>query len=91
MDIRADERPEQGQGLEGCVFNLALDVSDNLALCVGIRYIGGNPSNHKNYRFDHANLWRDGSESPERISMTEARRILRGQGLLLRDLPVYLK
>jgi len=91
MGARADVRPEQSQDLEDCIFNVTIDISGKLTLCVGLKYSGGNPNNHRNYRFDHANLWKDGFENPEMISMTVARRILRSRGLLLRDLPTYLE
>ncbi len=91
MDIRADVRPEQNHDLEGAIFNVSFDISGDMSLCVGMRYIGGNPYIPQNYRFDHANMWRDGIGEPKSISLLETRRLLRSHRVFLKDIVSYLE
>ena len=91
MEILADERPDKSQDLEGCVFNVSFDFSEGKILCIGLKYIGGNPSNGRNYRFDHANIWKSENDRPERVPINEALDILRSHHLTLKDVKSYLR
>ena len=91
MEILADVRPEENQDLEGALFNVSFPISNNARLCVALRYLGGNPDISRNYRLDHLNVWKDGFGEPESISRQGARKILRGQRILLSDAPIYLE
>lgn len=91
MEILADARPQKGQDLEGCIFNVSFQFSRDRSLCIGFRYVGGNPDNSRNYRFDHANLWMGGIEEHENLPKKEAQAILRRHHLTLREMSSYLE
>ena len=93
MEVIADDRPDKSPDLEGCIFNVSFRFSDWI-LCVGMEYMGGNPSCSRNYRFNHANICISGKQIDELIegvSKNDALRILKNERIFLRDICSYLQ
>ena len=85
MMILAEPKPMEGDSsLESCVFNVSFgDIGSerNESLCVGLKYIGGNPNKPSSYEFLEAIVWRQGLE-PTELSRLKAERILKKERVI---------